>query len=68
MKIQITSPWRELEAIARADREELIEVLEVEYGHGLETIRLSDHKEYRATCSIDLSDYEIKKKATPSKK
>lgn len=63
MKIEIKGPWHEHEAHADEDRKFFKFLFGLEqYGTGKRTVQLTESKEYAATATIELDDYEIEKK------
>lgn len=62
MKIYIRGEYHREEEKAKQDRQYLKHLFAALHGDGMETVYLSDWKEYRATLSLDTDDYEIEKK------
>lgn len=62
MKIQIRGPWHEQRAFAEQDRDYFANLFQVEHGFGVESVNLTERKEWRGTCDIELDEYELEKK------
>lgn len=62
MRIEVKGQWHESEAFADEDRKYFKFLFGLKHSSGKESVRLTDRREYRATCSVDTDDYEIEKK------
>lgn len=52
MQLHIYAPWKRTEKAAHVDRAFLRKLFRQNVNHGLETVRLTDHKEYRADIEV----------------
>ena len=59
MKLEIKAPWHEHEDFAKQDRKFLMHLFQLNHSNGTESVKLTDHREYRATADIETEDYNI---------
>ena len=59
MRLHIETPWRHTKNEAEEDRKYLRNLFKQNHSHGLRTVILTDHKEYRADICVESNDFIV---------